>query len=485
MKSDDYKYDFYIPKTFAIGLSNSSGNPGFPSMKTPDGKWTNISTFENICGFKPWTQRSEEKEINKALNQAVDIIENVPTSGFKIVDISKDVYSSMTTAFNQILCATLQDPRGWNISVSQRDLQNFLEASDFNVKNGEIVNVKLMYAWKTYGCQSFKLVVADEEALEMQQATDSLFTQKTNVKYIKPKEFEVRKVYSSRNSKMSGHKYMYMGIHDVYSCTLHENAFSTGKYDIDKFLNDRWDATSKDMHVFYCIDFKKEDLRTYDGLGRGAGSQPYFVTKNVSKMFENVSDKVEGNFMMHNSSFPVTYETVADDMSKSAMFNLIDLNSRHLVDFNWPAFEDLFGYTRYNNAEYYECRLKTYPFDSSYTRIIMHCDSHGYEAPAESFGLFSFNMSNKTVNKTFTSFCISTGYNEDKYEVCMPRNDKNSYYGNSKVYFSRSFTQVNRKEVLRSLYDELKPKIFQYKFMNGNDVPMHQCASLNDSSIMQ
>ena len=115
----------------------------------------------------------------------------------------------------------------------------------------------------------------------------------------------------------------------------------------------------------------------------------------------------------------------------------------------------------------------------------MHCDSHGYEAPAESFGLFSFNMSNKTVNKTFTSFCISTGYNEDKYEVCMPRNDKNSYYGNSKVYFSRSFTQVNRKEVLRSLYDELKPKIFQYKFMNGNDVPMHQCASLNDFSIVK
>lgn len=106
MKSDDYKYDFYIPKTFAIGLSNSSGNPGFPSMKTPDGKWTSVGVFEKICGFKPWTQRSEEKEINKALNQAVDIIENVPMAGFKIVDIYNNVYSSMTAAFNQILCAT-------------------------------------------------------------------------------------------------------------------------------------------------------------------------------------------------------------------------------------------------------------------------------------------------------------------------------------------------------------------------------------------
>ena len=479
MKNDDYPYDFYIPKTFSIGISTSKSNAGFPSMKMPDGKWTSPSVFEKICGFKPWTQRNEEKEINKALNQAVEVTDNVPTSGFKIVDISKNVYDSKTTIFNQMMCATIQDPRGWMVSVSQRDLQHFLEASNFNVINGEIAGVKLMYAWnKRGGFQLFKLVVADEEALEMQQATDSLFTKKTNVKYIKPKDFVVGKVYSSSNSKIAGHKYMYMGIHDVYSCTLHENAFSTGRYDIDKFLNDRCDATSKDMHVFYCIDFKKNDLCTYGGLGRNAGSQPYFVTKNVSKLFENADDKVEDGFTMHNSALPVKYETVVDDMSKSAMFNLIDLSVKHLTNLCWPTFEDLVNGFTYGSSEYYECKLKTYPFDASYRKITMHCDEHAYkESLRSSFGFFG-----STLAKTFKSFCMSTAYSEDKYLVKEP--SEQTYY-NSKVYLEYPFTQANRKEVLRNLYDELKPKIFQYKFMNGNDVPMHQCASLNDSSIMK
>ena len=53
MKSNNYKYDIFIPKTFSIGLDDKYS--GFPSMRLKDGKWTNIGFFEqHNGGYKPY-----------------------------------------------------------------------------------------------------------------------------------------------------------------------------------------------------------------------------------------------------------------------------------------------------------------------------------------------------------------------------------------------------------------------------------------------
>ena len=62
---DKYKHEYFIPKTFVIGIGKSAG---FPTMKDCKGNWTNISIFENLSGFKPWEQRDKSKEISKVLN---------------------------------------------------------------------------------------------------------------------------------------------------------------------------------------------------------------------------------------------------------------------------------------------------------------------------------------------------------------------------------------------------------------------------------
>ena len=470
MKYPDYKYDVYIPKAFTIGLSQSSDNVGFPSMKTPDGKWTSVGVFEKICGFKPWTQRNEEKEITKALNQAVDEIENAPTTGFKIVDLCKNSYSKFTNIFDSCACATLRDPRGWLVTVKLNELQHILEAADFNVVDGEISGIKLMYAWDKWN-MCFTLEVADERSLEIQRATSSLFTYKNSIKYTKPSKFEVGKVYSSSNSKVAGHKFMYMGVHDVYSSYLHADAILSKKYDIDRFLNDKNDITSRDVHVFYCIDFNKDSICHYYGNNIGASafeSSPYLLVKNLSKLFEDVSDSIEGDFTMYNDIAPVTYDAIADDMSKSALFNLIDLKSSQLADIYWPTFRDLAGAIHeYRSHERCECECRAYPLNTSAfsSSIVMHCSPHTCEYDT---------------SKSFTSFCISSGYYNDKYNIDNP-NAKTSWP--FKTYFERKFTQANREIVLKSIYDELKPKVFQYKFMNGNDVPSYQNAKLNGITV--
>ena len=235
--------------------------------------------------------------------------------------------------------------------------------------------------------------------------------------------------------------------------------------------DDKNDITSRDVHVFYCIDFNKDSICHYYGNNIGASafeSSPYLLVKNLSKLFEDVSDSIEGDFTMYNDIAPVTYDAIADDMSKSALFNLIDLKSSQLADIYWPTFRDLAGAIHeYRSHERCECECRAYPLNTSAfsSSIVMHCSPHTCEYDT---------------SKSFTSFCISSGYYNDKYNIDNP-NAKTSWP--FKTYFERKFTQANREIVLKSIYDELKPKVFQYKFMNGNDVPSYQNAKLNGITV--
>lgn len=109
----EYKYEAFVPLKFVVGIDNKDN--GFMSMKNEHGKWTNVSVFEKHCGYKPHTQKDARKEINKVLTQQVQEIENVPTRGFKLVNVNDHIYS--TDHFRDVDIAVLQDPRGWNVGI--------------------------------------------------------------------------------------------------------------------------------------------------------------------------------------------------------------------------------------------------------------------------------------------------------------------------------------------------------------------------------
>ena len=81
-----------------------------------------------------------------------------------------------------------------------------------------------------------------------------------SIEALKPSQLEVGKVYSSKTSKLSGHLYMYLGKHDIYSAKVQSIAAMTGNYNhLDEFIRQRDDISGKDKHVLYCIDSNRCD----------------------------------------------------------------------------------------------------------------------------------------------------------------------------------------------------------------------------------
>ena len=176
----------------------------------------------------------------------------------------------------------------------------------------------------------------------MQEATEKLLSKSFNAKYIKPSEFEIGKVYYSSHSKVAGHNLMYIGCYDVFSTPLHEDAVKSGAYDIDSFIDMKYDLTARNRHIFYCIDFNKKNIGSYGNVLKQLGCSPYYATSSISKLFEKSKDIACFDAKMYNSSKQVNIDNVLDDMSKSPLFSIVDLKSKTLVDLDYDTFEFIY-----------------------------------------------------------------------------------------------------------------------------------------------
>ena len=95
---------FYIPDTVQIGCTtklpdrilksvcrtSEMDRVGIPSCRFMLNKWTDMNLFEKMTGFRPTNMVNKEKEIKKMLTGSVFEIENVPTSGFKLIDVQNN-----------------------------------------------------------------------------------------------------------------------------------------------------------------------------------------------------------------------------------------------------------------------------------------------------------------------------------------------------------------------------------------------------------
>ena len=459
MKSNDYKYDIFIPKTFSIGLDDKYC--GFPSMRLKDGKWTNIGFFElHNGGYKPYVQQDKEKEIMKAVTQKVQEVDNVPTEGFRLISLH-GMYNH-TNLYRDISLVKLQDPRGWSVCIDINDFQSLLTKNGFNLKDCVLVGLKLMYSWRRVNANSnapFSLVIADETTEEIKVATSKYTTSIDETTFIKPSQYEVGKVYSSNVSKVAGCKCMYLGIHDVYSEEVHLKAVMRKDYsDLPEFEKDRADITGK-KHVFYCLSYEPSKTK-YGLLGNSPEKSPYYVINSLSKLFEKVEDLDCTKYKMYNDeSKPVTLANVKADMEVSAMFNKLDLSdmaNMHKSYIDYKLFEDIFGF--FNRVNDNTLDAKTFPFHASYIRGCMFLYSECCNLP---FTVNTYRITEHT----------------GQYRIIRAMAD-NYLYRNS-IIKEYTFNYDEASVVFKKMYNDYAPKMVQYFFENGKQVPPYQNLMLN------
>lgn len=458
--NNNYKYEAFIPAKFTIGLNDKSD--GFPSMKDKDGKWSNLTFFQKHSGFKPHVERDASKEITKELTQRVQVVENVPMSGFKVVKFHSWLYKG-TDLYKDTECVVLRDPRGWDVQIAIENFSLLLKSNGMNLKNGVLEGVKVMYGWPTRSYSPFSLYVADEHAQKMKDATCKLISNYENVVYFTPSQFEVGKIYSSKTSKMreGGSMYMYLGKHAVYSDECHFKAVMRKDYsDLQEFIDNRNDITNTERHVFYCLD-PKCDLKDnyWAATTNSISAAPYYVASSLSKLFEKVEDVDPSKFKMYNDSAKLaTLENIKADMEVSAYFNQVDFEkSNSYVDVSYQVLEDFYG-QMYDVETSANAKAAAFPFYISTSGIFLHS------------------------KKYYSSIRIASNMKEYAIHEAKKRNDGYGYgYGYSYTYAKYEFDEKadNKEEVFKKLYDEVKPYVVQYVFRNGKKVPEYQNMMLN------
>lgn len=463
MKSDRYVYSTFIPKAFSVGMDDRYC--GFPSMRLKDGKWTNAGFFEKHCGgYKPYVQRDAEKEIMKAVTQKVQEVDNVPTEGFKLLSLH-GTYNN-TDLYKGIFLVKLQDPRGWSICIDINDFQSLLSKNGFNLKDGVLAGLKLMYSWRLNANLGapFSLVIADEAAKEIKAATIKHVASIDETDFIKPSQYEVGKVYSSEVSKVAGCKCMYLGMHDVYSGEVHLKAVMRKDYsDLPKFEKDRTDITGK-KHVFYCLCCNPSDAQ-YGLLSNSPAHSPYYVISSLSKLFEKVEDLDGTEYKMYNDeSKPVTLANVKADMEVSAMFNKLDLSDatklyRSYADVDYQLFEDVFSFFNgWNNSK---TAAKTFPFSTYYT------------------GMF---LRSECCNVPFTVGAYGVKERNGQYKImrAVVDGEYDPYYNYDRTIKEYAFHDDDEaRAAFKKMHYDYAPRMVQYFFENGKPVPPYQNLMLN------
>ena len=292
----------YVPNKITVGMFN--GTDGFVTCKYKGEKWLQVSIFERLCGFKPHRQLSCEKEIKKALAGVVFEHDNVPTEGFKFCAADNDLYK-FYHKYGSRGDVVLEDPRGFNIAITEDNFFSLLSSSGFNIKDRVILR-KLAYAWSDRDCR-FLLVDAETDKFnKTQEASSKIINAVDTMKYLTKKQLQVGHIYLTK----TGDKYMYLGEHPTYSGRCHLNAYDNGCYSLESYLADRTDMTRENSIVLFRLDDKTSKLNEY------------VLQSSCSKMFTKELDEDGSDYKYRDIT--CTYENIKQDMAFQLLFNKLD-----------------------------------------------------------------------------------------------------------------------------------------------------------------
>ena len=301
----------YVPNKITVGMFN--GTDGFVTCKYKGEKWLQVSIFERLCGFKPHRQLSCEKEIKKALAGAVFEHDNVPTEGFKFCAADNDLYK-LYHKYGSRGDVVLEDPRGFNIAITEDNFFGLLSSSGFSMKDRAILR-KLAYAWSDRDCR-FLLVDAETDKFnKTQDASNKIIKAVDATMYLTKKQLQIGHIYLTK----TGEKYMYLGEHPTYSGRCHLNAYDNGCYSLETYLADRTDMTRENPIVLFRLSCKTPH-------------QPceYVLQSSCSKLFTEELDE-DGSAYRYRD-IACTYENIKQDMAFQPLFNKLDF--KRLTYFN-------------------------------------------------------------------------------------------------------------------------------------------------------
>lgn len=224
----------YRPSKFVIGYRDrelSSGEKrraGYPTCKwLNEGKWTELSKFSSHTGgYKPHKQLDAEKQMQKDLGMKLEEIDNVPVSGFQLVD----VYHSYRA--DGSYCA-VRDPRGFDLLLDESFPETALLKYHLGITGKGEIDGKWFYLWKDgrfagiYPESELVNVKVDDTLLEEQSKKLESFTVDT---------LEVGKVYdmaAKNGDKTDVARVVYLGQKSMPSLPTVRNFFNAG-YHLNK-----------------------------------------------------------------------------------------------------------------------------------------------------------------------------------------------------------------------------------------------------------
>lgn len=142
----------YVPKKISVGKLAANEKLAILSCQWKDKSWTQLSKFARATGgFKPSKQLDGQLELLKHIQCKVLEFDNVPVSGFKLVNSFNDVVSTVCTHTfvegpSSDICTlrntmdgyiefTVEDPRGFKVGISTANLHAILAAGGGNMSN--------------------------------------------------------------------------------------------------------------------------------------------------------------------------------------------------------------------------------------------------------------------------------------------------------------------------------------------------------------
>lgn len=206
----------YKPDKFVVGYYNNTiyyadrdaakAKFGFPSCQwLKQSKWTEVSAFSRHCkGVKPHRQLDANIQMKKDLGMSIEEIDNVPTSGFRIVDFA--------TCHDGTKIVYVFDPRGFHLVLGFDWFRHMLLEHHCSISaNGEISG-KWVYIWSD---GYFKHLVLESQIDEVVDMDDrKIDAVEKNVVKFKTKDLKVGTVYdvySEGKEKTETERYVYVG----------------------------------------------------------------------------------------------------------------------------------------------------------------------------------------------------------------------------------------------------------------------------------
>ncbi len=234
---------YYIPNTVQIGCTsrlsdrilNSVGRTsemdkiGLPSCKFMLNKWTDMNTFEKMTGFRPTNMVNKEKEIKKMLTGSVFEIENVPTSGFKLIDIQNNsLYPLVGYLSYGRVFAYIYDPRGFIFCIEFSYFWKTLVRNNISIEHDNTISGRFLYSWtQRYPSSNVELRLINENNMvstdeyDVTKESDLLDNRKDNPG-IKAKDFVPGTVYDYNNNGQI-ERVLFVGKYNMYSLTALKN----------------------------------------------------------------------------------------------------------------------------------------------------------------------------------------------------------------------------------------------------------------------